>query len=211
MELEVKYDAQMDALLSGNLTAEMLKAIGNGLGQAAQELTTLVQERIVSNRSVKSGRLLSSIMWDQPNDWTVRVGSMEVGGHILPYAAQVEFGGPIEGRPTLAWPVSPEFGGIIPTPSGVGGANASDVDPGEFGATGTFVRPSHTGRTKILFYKGPGIGQGGEDWAPAFVLSPGVNQPGKPYLTPVVTDQGPAIVMRALEDALVAAGVFQRS
>lgn len=212
MQIEISYDEALKRLFSGEWTAEFLKTVGVGMREAAIELTARVQERIVANHSVKSGRLLSSIGWEQPADWTVNIGSMAVDGNLLPYAAQVEFGGTIS--PThgsyLAWAVSPEYGGVVPTPSGVSGANASDVDPAEFGAIGTFVRPSKSGKTKILFFKyRKGESPDGTSWAPAFILAPSVTQPGKPYLTPTIEQYGEETVVTQIETALKEADLFR--
>jgi len=185
----------------------MREAIAFGLNEAGMDAAAAVQRKIRDNRSVKTGTLYRSIRHVMPDQLTVKIG-VGFGTAPLVYAAQVEFGGPIpkSGTGRLAWPVSREYGGVVPTKAGVFGGSVQTARF-EMGVTETFVRPSKSGRTRILFFKGPQFGEKG--YAPAFVLSTGVNQPGKPYLIPTVLGMADRF-RESVERAIVSAGITGR-
>jgi hypothetical protein len=195
--------------LAGEREGSLRRAIRSGLEQGGRDLVAMVVLGMRASRTWKTGFLASTIRSRMMDDSTVKIGSAYDAEMKKPvvYAAQVHFGGPISPRrgKYLAWPVSPEFGGIIPTRSGVGGINASDAEAATdfrvLGATGSFVRPSRSGRTKILFYR-----FGDRSYKPAFVLSKGVEQDGKPYLIPVV-EENTDVVVSAIEEAIRKAGI----
>lgn len=204
MQVELQLGARLEAFLS-NGGAAVRAAIREGLGNAGKDLEAAVKKKLRSNRSIKTGTLLRSIGYRVDDDLSLRVGTLYANSPLV-YAAQVEFGGPIpkSGSGRLAWPVSREFGGVVPTKAGVFGGSVQTARF-DLGATGTFVRPSRSGRTRILFFKGPQFGPKG--YAPAFVLASRVNQPGKPYLIPTVREMLPR-VLEQIHTALIGATAF---
>lgn len=206
MEITLRPSSGLQRLIDAG-PAAVRAAISAGLNDAGKDLETAVKRKLRDNRSVKSGTLLRSIRYWKPDDLTVKVGSSFAAAPLV-YAAQVEFGGPIpkSGSGRLAWPVSREYGGVVPTPAGVGGHSVQTARF-ELGATSTFVRPSKSGRTRILFFKGPQFGPKG--YAPAFILANRVVQPGKPFLIPTVlgmTDEILAQLDRAIINANIGLG-----
>lgn len=202
MEISVSPSPGLQRLINSGPEA-IRAAVAEGLNESGMDLVAAVQRKIQANKSVKTGNLYRSIRYVMPDQMTLRVGSA-YGSTPLVYAAQVEFGGPIpkSGSGRLAWPVSPEYGGIVTTPSGVGGAHVAEAYAA-LGATGKFVRPSRSGRTRILFFTGP-FGEKG--YAPAFILADGVTQPGKPYLIQTVLDMADRVVAQ-IERAIINSGI----
>lgn len=205
MRFEINSNArELAALLAGG-AARLREAVARGLSEAGKDLEAAVKEVT----PFKTGALRRSIRYDvSAADMALKIGSSyETGGAPLVYAAQVEFGGPIpKGGPgRLAWPVSPEFGGIIATKAGVGGMHTTEGRE-HTGATGSFVRPSKSGRTRILFFTGKDIGGPGKDYAPAFILASRVTQKGKGFLIPTVTRMSDK-VLEQLERAIALVNV----
>lgn len=205
MQVELQIGARLDAFLS-NGGAAVRAAIARGLGDAGKDIEAAVKRKIRDNRSVKTGTLIRSIGYAvDASDLSLRVGTLYARAPLV-YAAQVEFGGPIpkSGSGRLAWPVSREHGGVVPTKAGVFGGSVQTARF-DLGATGTFVRPSKSGRTRILFFKGPQFGPKG--YAPAFILASRVTQPGKPYLVPTVREMLPR-VLEQIHTSLIGATAF---
>lgn len=205
MQVELQISARLDAFLA-NGGAAVRAAIARGLGDAGKDLEAAVKKKLRANKSIKTGTLLRSIGYAvDERELSLRVGTLFARSPLV-YAAQVEFGGPIPKSETgrLAWPVSREYGGVVPTKAGVFGGSVQTARF-DLGATSTFVRPSRSGRTRILFFKGPQFGAKG--YAPAFVLASRVNQPGKPYLVPTVREMLPR-VLEQIHTALIGATAF---
>jgi len=150
----------------------LLRAIREGMNDAGMDLEAAVKDRLVQNRSVKTGGagLLGRIRY-KLDDLTLTVGvGHAVGSDPLPYAAQLEFGGPIpKDGPMppgkwLAWPAGDNPG---LTPAGVGGFNRRE--------------------------------SGG--YAPKFIFAKRVHQKGKPYLIPTVKEGLPGAA-KSIEEAI---------
>lgn len=213
MEVSINISGDLEERLGKSVFEGAYRtAIRTGMENAGRDIVFTIV-RGMRDRVWKTGFLASTIRSRMMDDVTLKIGSSYDADFNKPveYAAQRHFGGPISPKRTtyLAWPVSPEYGGIIPTPSGVGGINARDAaaapDYRSMGAIGTFVRPSASGKNKILFFKFPGKGK--KSYRPAYVLSKGVVQSGDPFLLPVV-EENAAMVVDAIEEAIKAAGLI---
>lgn len=210
MEFSVNIAGNLRERLSQSAFGKDYRAaIREGLDTGAKDVVALVVLNMRRKKTWKTGFLASTIRSKMMNDTTVKIGSSydaEMREPVV-YAAQVHFGGPISPRRAkyLAWPVSRQFGGIIPTRAGVTGINAADAatapDYRSMGAVGTFVRPSRSGQTKILFYR-----FADRTYKPAFVLASRVQQDGEPFLIPVV-EENTDVVVSAIEDAIQKAGL----
>lgn len=198
---------------SDDFGKQLRSAVRKGLQNAGNDLVFEVVRNMKTNKVWKTGFLASTIRSKVMDDTTLKIGSSYDAEMKTPviYAAQVHFGGPLSPKKGkyLAWPVSREYGGIIPTESGVTGINAGDAsnapDYRVMGAIGSFVKPSRSGKTKILFYKFRGKGK--ESYKPAFILAESVKQDGEPFLIPVV-EENSALVVTSIEQAFKDAGLI---